>query len=96
MRPRMPKTREEWQEAVDWADGLLALDSCRMYGLVTGGPEVFIARCEYILRRGRTKGILPSPGNRALVIEALMVLDSRGPVSKPGGVGTGGQDANGR
>lgn len=57
---RDPKTREEWQNAVDAADGALTLESARLYGLVTGGPEVNTARCEEILAAGKLRGVTPS------------------------------------
>jgi hypothetical protein len=58
--PRDPQTRTEWQEAVDCAEGLLALDSARQYGLIAGGPEVNVDRCLEILRAGFERGIKPS------------------------------------
>ncbi len=54
-----PSTNEEWQEAVDTAEFLILLDSPRQYGLVTGGPEANIKRCNEILNEGRFRGILP-------------------------------------
>ena len=57
-----PKTPQQWQCAVDAAQGLLYLDSARKYGLVTGGPaNINIERCEEILRRGAEMGIWPAP-----------------------------------
>ncbi len=61
MRRRNPKTCEEWQIAVDCAEGALALDSARQYGLVTGGPGVDVERCLEILKQGRARGIVPAP-----------------------------------
>lgn len=58
---RDPRTREEWQAAVDAAHACLCLDSARQYGLVTGGPAVDAARCAEILGRGKAMGIVPSP-----------------------------------
>lgn len=58
---RDPRTRAEWQEAVDAAHGALCFDSARQYGLVTGGPEIHVARCEEILRRGAGMGVRPGP-----------------------------------
>lgn len=49
---RDPETREDWQEAVDAAHGLLALQAAREYGLVTGGPDVNAERCMEILNEG--------------------------------------------
>ncbi|MBI3796333.1 MAG: hypothetical protein HY268_05090 [Deltaproteobacteria bacterium] len=56
-----PRTQQDWQDAVDAAQGALALDAARQYGWVTGGPEVYVARCEDILRRGKSRGVLPTP-----------------------------------
>ncbi len=58
----LPTTIGEWQEAVDSAHVLLLLDSARKYGLVTGGPEANIERCEEMIREGRRlHGVIPSP-----------------------------------
>ena len=59
--PTDPQTLEEWQNAVDAADALLKLDAARMYGLVTGGPEVDTERCwEMIHRAAEMYGIEPA------------------------------------
>ena len=55
-----PKNPAQWQEAVDAADFVLVLDSLKQYGLITGGPEGNIARCETILEEGRKRGYYPS------------------------------------
>lgn len=55
-----PQTPAEWQEAVDAADGCLHLDAARGYGLVTGGPEVDVRRCEWILAAGAALGYVPA------------------------------------
>ena len=57
----LPQTREEWQDAADCADWALALDSARQYGLVTGGPRVYVERCEGILKLAAERGIRPHP-----------------------------------
>lgn len=54
-----PQTHEQWQEAVDAAQGALALDAASQYGFVSGGPEVNVARCEDILARGQLLGYVP-------------------------------------
>ena len=59
-KPKDPKTVAEWQEALDQAEMLLRLDACRCYGLITGGPTVNVDRCVEILRRGKSKGYLPT------------------------------------
>ncbi len=56
---RTPKTKDEWQEAVDAAHVLLILDSARQYGLVSGGPKPNASRCEQILQEGKKRGIRP-------------------------------------
>jgi hypothetical protein len=55
-----PNTPEEWQEAVDAAHAALMLQSARAYGLVRGGPEVNVSRCDEILERGRAIGFRPN------------------------------------
>lgn len=60
-KPHDPQTDTEWQDAVDSAYACLALDSARLYGLVTGGPTVNVERCEEILTRGKARGVEPAP-----------------------------------
>ena len=69
--PRMPKTRAEWQDAVDWADFMLTVDACRQYGLIEGGPVPDVFRCEYILKLGRNRRIVPRPGHIEACLAAL-------------------------
>lgn len=57
---RNPKTPAEWQDAVDAAEFLLALESARIYGLVSGGPVGNLERCEDILAAGRARGVTPA------------------------------------
>jgi hypothetical protein len=49
------------QTLVDAAEGALALDSARKYGLITGGPAVDVDRCIECLEAGKRRAILPSP-----------------------------------
>jgi hypothetical protein len=60
-QPKMPETKEEWQAAVDAAKALLCLDSARLYGFVTGGPNVNVGRAEAMLLEGKRRGLTPSP-----------------------------------
>jgi hypothetical protein len=60
-RANDPKTKAEWQEAVDAADFWLKVDSLRKYGLLCGGPTIEVERCESILQRGEKKGVFPTP-----------------------------------
>jgi hypothetical protein len=59
-RRRDPKTRAEWQEAVDAAAAARAVADCIMYGLLTPGLTINVARCDEILERGRSRGVTPS------------------------------------
>jgi hypothetical protein len=56
---RDPVTAEEWREAVDAAAFVLALDSCRQYGLIEWDQEIDVDRCVEILERGRARGYAP-------------------------------------
>ena len=57
---RDPQTPEEWQDAVDGAQALLEIDSAKQYGLITGGPDADVQRCEEILLYGKALGVTPS------------------------------------
>lgn len=59
MKFRDPRTPDEWQEAVNSAAFWLLVDDARLYGLVTGGPDVDRQRCLNILRWGEAKGYAP-------------------------------------
>lgn len=50
-RTLWPVGLAEWQYAADAASFLLALDACRLYGLVAGGPDVNVERAALILDR---------------------------------------------
>jgi len=52
-----PQTPAEWQEAVDAAAFLLALDSCRLYGLVETDIEIDELRALDLIKRGLKLGI---------------------------------------
>lgn len=66
-----PVTAEEWQAAVDAAQGLMLLESARAYGLVTGGPDVDVQRCLTILSRGIARGFAPSPDAADRLLQEL-------------------------
>lgn len=59
--PYDPRTLEEWQEAADGAELALLIDSCRQYGLIEGGPEYDLERCDWILKEAKKRGIVPAP-----------------------------------
>lgn len=56
-----PNSPAEWQGAVDVAYVMLLIDSAKLYGLVSGGPEVNVERAQDIIRRGEELGVVPSP-----------------------------------
>lgn len=63
-----PKTYAEWQVAVDAAAGFIAIDDCRLYGLITGGPTVDRNRSLDILEKGKARGIRPSRPDQEIAI----------------------------
>ncbi len=57
---KYPKTKQEWQVAVDAAEGALAVDSARIYGLITTNIQVDTERCQMILDEAAGQGIYPA------------------------------------
>lgn len=55
-----PKTREQWQEAVNLADMWQTLGCAREYGLIQGGPMINEMRCEQLIERGAKQGVHPN------------------------------------
>jgi hypothetical protein len=70
-----PRTPKEWQEAVDMAAAARAIADCKMYGLLKGGPEIDIARCDEILERGRKRGFRPSRPVPILAVEMVSAMN---------------------
>ena len=60
-KPHDPETPEQWQEAIDFAELFLNLESARLYGLIESDFKVDRARCEELLERGRALGYQPPP-----------------------------------
>lgn len=56
---RDPRTREEWQQAVDAAEALMRVDAAKQYGLIEGGPDVDQERCRELLEKGQKRGFRP-------------------------------------
>lgn len=67
-----PRTRRQLQVACNAAAGALALESCRLYGLLEGGPGVDVARCEEVLARAAARGIRPAPDAVDRFFEAII------------------------
>jgi hypothetical protein len=69
---RDPKTRSEWQAAVDAAEACLQIESARLYGLIVGGPTIHVHRCEEILAAGRTRQIFPRATGVDAAVQGLI------------------------
>ena len=69
--PEVPQSRAEWQAAVDSAHALIALHSAQLYGLVAGGFNVNVERCEWMIAQGAQRGIVPSPNAVDQFVEDL-------------------------
>jgi hypothetical protein len=72
---RNPKTPAEWQEAVDAAAACRAIADCKMYGLIQGGPEINVERCDEILERGKARGLHPSAPSTELAIRYVAAFN---------------------
>jgi len=53
-----PTTPAEWLAAVTLAEVCLDIATARVFGLITGGPEIDTDRCRELIRRGRAHGII--------------------------------------
>lgn len=71
-----PKTSAEWQKAVDGAAGLRAIADCIMYGLLKGGVNINIGRCDWILKEGKKRGVLPSKPATSLAIDFIEAINA--------------------
>jgi hypothetical protein len=80
MPVRNPKTQEEWQEAVDAAAAARAIADCKMYGLIEGGPEINVRRCDEILWRGQKRGVTPSRPASELAIRLFRAMNGESDV----------------
>jgi hypothetical protein len=59
---KFPETEREWQDAVDAAQFLLALEAAMLYRLIdVTDVQMDTARCERILVLGRGLGYKPRP-----------------------------------
>ncbi len=71
MKHHGPVTPEEWREVVDAAAACRAIYDCKCYGLIEGGAEINVARCDYILENGAKLGYRPSKSAIDLGIEMI-------------------------
>jgi hypothetical protein len=61
-----PQTSGEWQDAVNMAEFLLLIDSCKQYGLLSGGPVINAHRCAKMLKLGRARGVFPASNEKLM------------------------------
>ena len=78
-----PRTLTEWQEAVDAAAAARAIADCIMYGLLTGGVTIDVARCDAILERGARRGVKPSKPVTQLAVELVSAINAEAREGKP-------------
>lgn len=76
--PRSPRTKREWQEAVDLANFYLVLDSARQYGLIAGGPDIDVRRCEDLIVQGKHRGLEPRPDSLDRSLAAMLQQGKQG------------------
>lgn len=79
--PRGRRSHRLWQELVDSAHALLTIDSCRQYGLVSGGPECDAERCRKILAEGQARGFSPRRDSFERFVAALKAEGTAGAAS---------------
>jgi len=58
---RDPVTREELEQAALSAEVLLRIHAAREYGLIEGGPDISVERCDELIARARAEGISFGP-----------------------------------
>jgi hypothetical protein len=75
-KPKRPRTRAEFQEAVDAAAGLRSIADCKMYGLIEGGPAIDVDRCDMMLEAGRVAGVFPSKPVSELALEMIAAINA--------------------
>lgn len=73
-----PRTKIEWQEAVNLASLMIHIDSARQYGLTTGGPSIDAERCQSILVVGAARGYRPIKADVDAAMRAIAVGDDAG------------------
>lgn len=72
----MPRTPAEWQEAVDASAAYRLIADCELYGLIEGGGEINVDRCDYILQAGKARGVLPSRPIVELAVEMIRSINA--------------------
>lgn len=74
--PTERRRLDEWQFAADAAATCLAIDACRFFGLITGGPKVNAERCAQVLDQAERRGVTPSDDAVERFLPAFMVGDA--------------------
>jgi hypothetical protein len=56
--PQDPVTDAEWRDAVLAAAALRQIHDCKLYGLIEGGPDINVERCDELIEKGRARGVV--------------------------------------
>jgi hypothetical protein len=56
----LPQSPDDWQNAVDAAQGILELDAMKQHGLIKGGPQCDAYRCLAFLAVAKALGYTPA------------------------------------
>jgi len=83
MRARLPKTKTEWAEAAACAEACLRLEAARLYGLLTGGPTINVARCERVLAGAKRRGVILTAAEVDRAVDLLLRELSHRPPEAP-------------
>lgn len=75
---KSPQTEAEWQEAFDLANAARMIADARMYGLMEGGPQINLSRCDEIIERGRRRGLQTSKPVAQLAVELVLEINGNG------------------
>lgn len=77
--PTERRRLDEWQYAADLAELALMFDACRMFGLVTGGPNVNADRAHAIIEQAARRGVEPAPTEAVMAGFIAGLLDEPAP-----------------
>jgi len=81
---RLPKTKAEWAEAAAAAEACLRIESARLYGFITGGPTIDVARCERVLAGAKRRGVILTAAEVDRAVDLLLrELSHRPPEAAP-------------
>lgn len=68
-----PITDEDWRDTVDLAKACLILEDAQARGLILGGPQINVARCDELLAAGKERGFEPRPDVLTRLVDAYQL-----------------------